>query len=50
MKLLQRTQLLNMLFEEFLILLFRLVNGLHRRRPLCEFDLLSRTAHGNPLN
>ena len=40
-KLLQRTQLLNVFFQEFLIPLLRLAKGLHDRRPLFEFDLLS---------
>ena len=40
-KLLQRAQLLHLFFEEFLILLLRLVNGLHQRRPLLEFDLFA---------
>ena len=40
-KALQRTQLLNVFFQEFLIPLFRLAKGLHDRRPLFECDLLS---------
>ena len=40
-KVLQRAQLLNVLFQEFLILLLRLAKGLHDRRPLAEFDLFS---------
>ena len=35
---LQFTQLLNMFFKELLILLLRLVNGLHQCRPLIEVD------------
>jgi hypothetical protein len=38
-KALQRTQLLNVFSQEFLIPLLRLVKGLHNRRPLPEFDL-----------
>ena len=40
-KLLQRAQLLDVLFQEFLILLLRFAKGLHIRRPLFEFDLFS---------
>ena len=40
-KALQRAQLLNLFFEEFVILLLRLVNGLHQRRPLFELDLFA---------
>ena len=39
---LQRAQSLQPVLEEFLILLLRLVKGLHNRRPLVEFDLFSR--------
>ena len=38
-KLLQRAELLNVFCQEFLILLLRLVKGLHDRRPFTEFDL-----------
>ena len=41
-KLLQRAQLLNVFVQEFLILLLRLANGLHNRRPFAEFDLFAR--------
>ena len=40
-KALQRAQLLNVFFQEFLIPLLRLAKGLHDRRPLSEFDLFS---------
>jgi hypothetical protein len=40
-KVLQRAQLLNVLFQEFLILFLRLAKGLYNRRPLSEFDLFS---------
>ena len=40
-ELLQRAQLGNMLLQEFLIVLLRLVHGLHARRPLLEVDLVS---------
>ncbi len=40
-KLLQRAQFRNVLFQEFLILLLRLVYGLHGRRPFLEVDLVS---------
>ena len=40
-KLLLRAQLRNMLFQEFLILLLRLVHGIDFRRPLFEIDLVS---------
>ncbi len=40
-KLLQRVQLLNVSFQKFLILLLRLEERLHLRRPLAEFDLFS---------
>ena len=40
-KLLLRTQLRNVLFQKFLILLLRLVHGIDRRRPLLEIDLVS---------
>ena len=40
-KLLQRAQLRNVLFQEFVIVLLRLVHGLHVRRPLPEIDLVS---------
>src|SRR5664279_3919392 len=39
-KLLQRAQLRNMFFQKFLVLLFRLENGLPDRRPFFEVDLL----------
>ena len=38
---LQRAQLRNVFFQQFSIILLRLANGLHARRPLAEFDLLS---------
>ncbi len=38
-KLLQRAELLNVFGQEFLILLLRLVNGLHNGRPFTEIDL-----------
>ena len=41
MKLLQRAQLLNVFFKEFLILLLRVAKRLYNRRPLTELDLLS---------
>ena len=40
-KLLLRTQLRNVLFQEFLILLLRLVHGIDLRRPRLEVDLVS---------
>ena len=40
-KLLLRTKLRNVLFQQFLILLLRLVRGLHGRWPLLEIDLVS---------
>ena len=47
---LQRAQLLNVFFQEFLILLLRLAKGIHNRRPLCELDLFPMSALGNPSN
>src|SRR5664279_1527671 len=38
---LQRAQRFDVFFQKFLILLLRLANGLYRRRPLAECDLLS---------
>jgi hypothetical protein len=40
-KLLLRTQLGNVLFQEFLILLLRVVHGIDLRRPLFEVNLVS---------
>ena len=40
-KLLLRTELRDVLFQQLLILLLRLVDGLHHRRPLLEIDLVS---------
>ena len=40
-KLLLRTKLRNVLFQEFLILLLRLVHGRHVGRPFVEIDLVS---------
>jgi hypothetical protein len=40
-KALQRTQLLNVFSQEFLIPLLRLAKRLHHRRPLPEFDFCS---------
>ena len=40
-KLLLRAQLRNVLSQKSLVLLLRLVNGLDRRRPLFEIDLVS---------
>ena len=40
-KLLLRAQLRNVLSQKFVILLLRLVDGLHVRRPLPEIDLVS---------
>jgi hypothetical protein len=40
-KLLLRTQLRDVFFQKFLVLLFRLVNGFDLGRPRCEIDILS---------
>ena len=40
-KLLLRAQLRDVLFQKLLVLLLRLVHGLHGRRPLLEVDLVS---------
>ena len=40
-KLLQRAQLRNVLSQEFVIVLLRLVNGLDSRRPFLEVELVS---------
>ena len=40
-KLLQRAQLFNVFFQEFLILFLRLAKGLYQRRPFLEIDLFS---------
>ena len=40
-QLLQRAQLLHVFFQELLVLLLRLVDGLHDRRPFLEVDLLA---------
>ena len=39
-KLLQRAELRNVICQEFVIVLLRLVHGLHVRRPLPEVDLV----------
>ena len=49
-KLLLRAQLRNVLLQQFLILLLRLVHGLHVRRPFLEIDLVSFAVRENPLN
>ena len=49
-KLLQRAQLRNVLFQQLLIVLLRLVHGLHVRRPLPEVDLVVLPARESPLN
>ena len=41
-KVVQRAQFRNVLFQEFLIILLRFAKGLHSRRPLTELDLRSR--------
>jgi hypothetical protein len=40
-KLLQRAQLRDMLFQQFLILLLRFVHGIDDRRPFLQVDLVS---------
>jgi hypothetical protein len=40
-KLLQRAQFLNVLFQQFLILFFRFAERFDERRPLFKFDLVS---------
>jgi hypothetical protein len=41
MKVLQGVELFHVFSQELLIPLFRLAKGLHHRRPLPEFDLVS---------